>query len=1206
METSILMIEDNEGDIRLVREMLSESRIISFNLESAGKLEEGISKLSQKRYDAVLLDMNLPDSTGTRTFIQIKKLFPEVPVVILTGQTDEEMGDYAVTHGAQDYILKNQVYKDLLIRSLHYAVERQSLEEKVRISETHYRMLFETSRHGILLLDQDSGEITDLNPRFIYISGYPREEIIGKTLWEIGPFINDPQNEAFFREVLAKEFTLNEELSLLNKNGSMVNIEFSSSCYSVNEKKVIQCNLRDISERKKAEDIIRASEKSFRSSFNNFPLGIRIVTIEGETLYVNQSLLDIFGYTSFAEFAAVPSKVRYTPESYLAHCKREEQRKKGKNVQSKYEIQIIRRDGKVRDLEVSRGDVIWNGQKQFQVIYRDITEKKILEAVVQKSEEKYRTLYETMKQGIVYHDASGKIISGNPAAAMMLGVTRQQIENDEVKNILPVGIREDGSPFEVSPIMQSIATGKPLHNLIMGIPPHQQIDHRWFLCNVTPLFHPGAKKPYQVFVTFDDITNLKKIESDLIKNQEHLTLAQEGAMIGSFEYDYKTGSVLYSHQIEKLYGTPPRGSTGTHEEWLESIHPADRKAAYTVQKNAVKAGEYNHDFRVVWPDGSIHWIYAKGKVYKNDNGEAVRMVGINMDITERKSTEELNTLSLRLLEGLNKPLSLRNIVIDFLGVLKDFSDLDAAGIRLQEGEDYPYFETNGFTEDHLQLENSLVIKNSNGDIYRDGNGKPILECLCGHVIRGDTTNNKYSLFTKNGSFWTNNIAGLLKSASEDELKIITRGCCVREGYQSIALIPIRTSGGITGLLQLNRYKPNAFNSDMIQHLEGMVGTIGMIIEKKQAEEALVESETKYRSLVNNIKMGIYRATPDEKGRFLEINPAFEQITGYSRKELMNMNICDLYLEPETRKKRCTESIASRFPLTHEHLWKKKDGTVINVSATISVVRNEQGDVLYFDGLLEDTTERKQAQIHALEMESLKKLNQAKSELLTNVSHELRTPLASIKGNIESLLEWDVRWNPRQRREFLEEANHQADHLNDLIKELLDMSRLESGKFTLNKTRCSLQEILDSCADKLKPISLNHKLMTLISPELPGLYADKIHIGEVITNLVENAAKFSAEGSCITIKAEVSKNEMILSIKDEGEGISREDMPRLFDRFFQAERVVSGKTRGTGLGLTICKGIVEAHNGKIWVESQFGKGSEFSFSLPLMKSKARIK
>jgi two-component system sensor histidine kinase KdpD len=161
----------------------------------------------------------------------------------------------------------------------------------------------------------------------------------------------------------------------------------------------------------------------------------------------------------------------------------------------------------------------------------------------------------------------------------------------------------------------------------------------------------------------------------------------------------------------------------------------------------------------------------------------------------------------------------------------------------------------------------------------------------------------------------------------------------------------------------------------------------------------------------------------------------------------------------------------------------------------------------------------------------------------------------------------------------------------LIKDLLDMSRIESGRLTLNRGDCRLKDIFDSANTRLNSITLNHRLKTILPAGLLPIRVDIIRIGEVITNLVENAVKFSPEGSLITIEAEDKDTELIISVKDNGIGMDADTLENLFSRFYQARRVVSGKTRGTGLGLAICKGIVEAHG---------GKGSRFSFSIPLVE------
>jgi two-component system, OmpR family, sensor histidine kinase KdpD len=248
---------------------------------------------------------------------------------------------------------------------------------------------------------------------------------------------------------------------------------------------------------------------------------------------------------------------------------------------------------------------------------------------------------------------------------------------------------------------------------------------------------------------------------------------------------------------------------------------------------------------------------------------------------------------------------------------------------------------------------------------------------------------------------------------------------------------------------------------------------------------------------------------------------------------------------------------------------------------------------------QDITERKRAEARALEVETLKKLNKAKSDFLTNVSHELRTPLASIKGFIETLMQPDVTWGRRQQLEFLNDANQQADHLTLLIRNLLDMSRIESNKMLLEKKITAFDEILEVANARLKILTENHRLVIESPRDMPHLDVDKVRLAQVLTNLVENAVKFSGEGSLITVQAQVKGSEAVISVADQGKGISPEDMGQLFDKFFQVENAAAGKTSGTGLGLAICKGIVEAHGGKIWAESELGKGSTFSFSIPLV-------
>jgi len=405
-----------------------------------------------------------------------------------------------------------------------------------------------------------------------------------------------------------------------------------------------------------------------------------------------------------------------------------------------------------------------------------------------------------------------------------------------------------------------------------------------------------------------------------------------------------------------------------------------------------------------------------------------------------------------------------------------------------------------------------------------------------------------------------------------------------------------------------------------------------INRQKKVEEALRESEEKYRTLTENVNVGIYRNTLGPEGKFTEVNPAFVKMFGYkSRKELLSINVADLYQTPKDRKKFNKKMLSEGFVMGEKLQLIKKDGTLLIGSVSAVAVKDEKGKVQHYDGIVEDVTELWQAgeelkkyhehleelvKKRTSELEGktgeleqanirLQELDRLKSMFIASMSHELRTPLNSIIGFTGIILQGISGEITEDQRKELTMVKNSANHLLTLINDVIDVSKIETDRVELFIEEFNLADLMQGVKESFKVAADEKDLkLSLEMPERLIIKSDERRVKQVIMNLVSNAVKFTDRGE-IEIKVRKEDKRVEVSVTDTGIGIKKEDMKKLFKQFSRI--YVEGRpvTEGTGLGLYLSKKIVDLLGGQIKAESEFGKGSMFTSTFPLEYREVKV-
>jgi diguanylate cyclase (GGDEF)-like protein/PAS domain S-box-containing protein len=466
------------------------------------------------------------------------------------------------------------------------------------------------------------------------------------------------------------------------------------------------------------------------------------------------------------------------------------------------------------------------------------------------------------------------------------------------------------------------------------------------------------------------------------------------------------------------------------------------------------------------------------------------------------------------------------------------------------------------------------------------------------------------------------------------------------GIKSLVAVPLFANEQIVGILYLDDFRSREWSDREVEFITLLGIQAAYAIEKFRLIETLSETQTYLKNVLNNSADIII--TTDNEGRIVEFNKGASRILGYSKDEVIGKKAEELWLNPEDRHRILKLLEKEDYVANYETQLIAKDGRIVDVILTLSYIKNGNGKIHGTVGISKDITEKKKLE-RAIEERNLelKELNEKleekviertrdleranrelersnnlKNQFIATMSHELRTPLNSILGFSELLLDEVFGTLTDKQKRYINNIYNSGNHLLQLINNILDIAKIESGKMELHYETFSLKQALSEVENIVKPL-IDRKaqnLTVLIDDRISVINADRVKFKQILYNLISNAIKFTHEKGEITLKADLVEgpistlgnkksccnNYLKLSVIDTGIGIKKEYHQKIFLEFEQLDSSYSRKYEGTGLGLALTKKLIELHGGEIHVDSIEGKGSTFTVFLPLISDDLVLK
>lgn len=405
-------------------------------------------------------------------------------------------------------------------------------------------------------------------------------------------------------------------------------------------------------------------------------------------------------------------------------------------------------------------------------------------------------------------------------------------------------------------------------------------------------------------------------------------------------------------------------------------------------------------------------------------------------------------------------------------------------------------------------------------------------------------------------------------------------------------LPMNVKGETVGVIFVFRSYRGQFSADDRKLLSAFASQAAIAVHNATLFTEIAQQHHHLDAILESAADGIFILDPSY--RFTRFNRACSSLMGYKAESVIGQqhNEIILWLNRESGTS-LEDAESGGWPLSAQAtLYVEgdlitKDGGAVSVGITYAPAFDETGELLSIVATVRDITKFREAE-------------ELKSTFISIISHELRTPVALIKGYVGTLRREDARWDSEVVEDSLAVIEEEADHLSGMIDDLLDASRLQAGALKLNHSQVSINHLAQQMADRFKTQSDQHDFQMDFPSDFPIVYADETRLIQVMGNLLSNAVKYSPDGGKVTISGATKQNEVVICVHDEGPGIAVEDVPRIFNLFYRSNET-SRKIKGAGLGLFLAKAVIEAHEGRIWVNDRVKNGACICFSLPILKN-----